>query len=103
MTKKTRTIITDRYNMPSITDRYDLHDRHARQAETSFVGRAIACAGWEWDTTPHYGDPKNVEALRCTVIVWHATTGQMIKRIVQEEGMDYEILDLILEHQTARV
>ena len=94
MTKTTKT---------SITDRYDLHDRHARQAETSFVGRALACAGWEWDTTPHYGDAQNGEALRCTVIVWHATTGQIIKRIVHEEGMDYEILDLILEHQTARV
>jgi hypothetical protein len=87
----------------TVIDRYDLHDRHARQAETSFVGRALASAGWEWDTTPHYGDAKNSETLRCTVIIWHATTGQVIKRIVAEESMDYEILDLILEHQAARV
>ncbi len=76
-----------------VTDRYDEHHKAITSSSESVWGRALAAAGWEWDTIPIYGNDN--ERACCQVVAWHATTGRMIHARVVEEWMALELLDII--------
>ena len=74
-------------------DRLDRHHQVCRVAQSSIWGRAVASAGWEWDSYPHYlNDAVRDEA---RVILWHATTGRMITKVLPEQFIDQEMLRVI--------
>jgi hypothetical protein len=76
-------------------DRLDRHHRVCRAAESSIWGRAVASAGWEWDSFPYYSFQKGDNVDRARVILWHATTGRMISTLLEERFLDQEILRTI--------
>ena len=79
--------------MTNEQDRLDRHHRVCRAVQSSIWGRAVASAGWEWDSYPHYlNDAVRDEA---RVILWHATTGRMISKVLPEQFLDQEILRVI--------
>ena len=74
-------------------ERLDRHHRICRGAQGSIWGRAIASAGWEWDSYPYYAEDLARDEAR--VILWHATTGRMIYTLLDENFLDQEILRTI--------
>ena len=77
-------------------ERLDRHHKACREAEHSIWGRAIASAGWEWDSFPYYSHQKGDKVERCRVILWHATTGRMIYTVLAEDFLGQELLHAIL-------
>ena len=76
-------------------DRLDRHHRVCRAAQSSIWGRAVASAGWEWDSFPYYSFEKGDKVDRARVILWHATTGRMITKVLPEQFIDQEMLRVI--------
>ena len=85
-------------NQDQEQQRLDQHHRTCREAQHTIWGRAIASAGWEWDSYPIYKLVKEYdnEDEECHVILWHATTGRMIDTVVVENCfLGQRLLDVI--------